>query len=369
MGKNLKGKELGKGISQRTDGLYQARYTDCYGKRKTLYNSSIMELRKELEEQRELSRQKKLVKKDYTLNEWFEIWKNTYKVNVRNTTKNQYNCNYRYIKDDFGNLYLKDISKIMLQQKINELKSDNIRKKVQLLMNNMYKYAIEDNLAVDNIAKNIVTKIDNLQKSERRILTREETVLLLDSIKNEQYKNMVILALNTGMRFGEIAGLKWEDIDFEEKSVNISRTLVIIIEKNNSHFEFNPPKSKSGRRKIPLTQQAILILKKQKLLTQKKQIHNKNFSNLVFTTKNGTPYFAGNINIYIKNYAKKINISNISFHCFRHTFATRAIENGMNPKTLQKILGHSTLAMTMDLYCHVTDNTIKAEMAKMENIM
>ena len=369
MGKSLKGKELGTGISQRADGLYQGRYTDCYGKRKTIYNSSIIELRKELEEQKELSRQKKLVKKDYTLNEWFEIWKNIYKVNIRNTSKKQYDIYYKRIKDDFGNMYLKDISKIMLQQKINELKSDNIRKTTKLLMNNMYKYAVEDNLALENIAQNIVTNIDNLQKQEKRVLTRQETARFLDIIKSEQHKNMFILALNTGMRFGEIAGLEWSDIDFDEKCLYVNKTLVLIREKGNYYFEFHMPKTKKGKRKIPLTQQAILSLKKQKLFMQKIQIHDKKFSNLVFATKNGTPYSAGCIDQFIKRKIKKINISGLSFHCFRHTFATRAIENGMNPKTLQKILGHSTLAMTMDLYCHVTDDTIKTEMTKMENII
>ena len=122
---------------------------------------------------------------------------------------------------------------------------------------------------------------------------------------------------------------------------------------------------------IPMTNKCEEALKQQRHNQYEEERRNIEFPNLVFYTKNGRPLQETSIIIAIKTILKNMDKNDIFVekftpHTFRHTFATRAIENGMNPKTLQKILGHSTLQMTMDLYCHVTDDTLFNEMKKME---
>ena len=166
------------------------------------------------------------------------------------------------------------------------------------------------------------------------------------------------MALNTGMRMGEIIGLTWDSIDFDN---------------GDAIYEFHPPKSKAGKRRIPMSKQV------KEMLLEQKQWHDNlakrfnavpGFEDLVFTSKTNRPLNASNIKDSINYLVARINIGNpdINFqhftpHCLRHTFATNCIEKGMRPKTLQKLLGHNSLQMTMDLYCHVHDDVLKEEMA------
>ena len=133
-------------------------------------------------------------------------------------------------------------------------------------------------------------------------------------------------------------------------------------------------KTNNGKRTIPLTAKAINSLNVKNCKTgnySKRQTAKEEFQNLVFVTKNNQPTQQFLINQCMQLVIQNINKAGIDFspftlHTLRHTFATRAIECGMNPKTLQKLLGHGTLQMTMDLYCHVTEDTLFLEMEKFE---
>ena len=134
-------------------------------------------------------------------------------------------------------------------------------------------------------------------------------------------------------------------------------------------------KTNNGRRNIPLTAKAMNVLKCQRQQKQeivlKGKTALKEYETLVFVTKNNQPTQQFLIKQCLDLIIQKINKTGTEFqpftpHTFRHTFATRAIESGMNPKTLQRILGHGTLQMTMDLYCHVTEDTMFEEMQKFE---
>lgn len=142
-------------------------------------------------------------------------------------------------------------------------------------------------------------------------------------------------------------------------------------------FEMHSTKTRNGLRTIPLTQKAYEALKRQRI--QKVEIQRKGkeapeeFGDLVFVTRNNRPTQQFIIQECIDGIIKKIQkevpeFEHFSPHTFRHSFATRAIENGVQPKSLQKLLGHGSLQMTMDLYCHVTDDTLYGEMKKMEAV-
>ena len=213
------------------------------------------------------------------------------------------------------------------------------------------------------------------EKKERRVLTIRETELFLEQAKGTFYENLFILALETGLRVGELSALQWEDIDFKKKVIHVKHTLCYFSKNGKYVFEMHDTKTNNGKRTIPLTAKAINSLKCQKLQKQeiilKGKTAKEEFQNLVFVTKNNQPTQQFLINqcmqLVIQNMNKAgIDFSPFTLHTLRHTFATRAIECGMNPKTLQKLLGHGTLQMTMDLYCHVTEDTLFSEMEKFE---
>ena len=384
MGKSLTGKELGQGISQRKDGRYQARFTNRFGKRQTIYGKTLNEIRQKLRtEQYEDEKQINVISSDMTLDEWFEIWMDTCKNNCRDSSRQNYRVSYNRIRNSLGWRKLNGLNLIVLQQAFNELKSDALRRDTKKTLVDMLNKAIDSDLLHKNAAKQINTIVTKDSKpEEQRVLKLEETDLFLEAASHYRYFNEFSLALETGMRIGEIIGLKWSDIDFANRTIYVKRTLVYIICEDKDdpkygkwRFDFHEPKTDKGRRKIPMTLKAYQILKKQ--LLWKRGIEAKGhkapegFEDLVFTTTKNTPISPRDTTVVMKYISKRIASKEPQFepltpHTLRHTFATRCIERGMNPKTLQIILGHSTVHITLNLYCHVTDDTLISEMCKFE---
>lgn len=376
MGKSLNGKELGNGISQRKDGLYQARFINRFGKRQTIYAKTLNEVRHKLRtEQYNDEKAINVVDKNMTLDEWFDIWLSTCKKNCRSSTKGSYITHYKRIQEELGWRKLTSLNLIVMQETFNKLKTDNARKNSKKILVDMLNKAVDTDLLVKNVAKQINTVIAKEEKKERRVLTIRETELFLEQAKGTFYENLFILALETGLRVGELSALQWEDIDFKKKVIHVKHTLCYFSKNGKYVFEMHDTKTNNGKRTIPLTAKAINSLKCQKLQKQeiilKGKTAKEEFQNLVFVTKNNQPTQQFLINqcmqLVIQNMNKAgIDFSPFTLHTLRHTFATRAIECGMNPKTLQKLLGHGTLQMTMDLYCHVTEDTLLLEMEKFE---
>lgn len=370
MGKSLKGKELGVGITQRPDGLYQARFTNRFKERETLYDKNLNNLRVRMRKaQADDDNAVNPIRSNMTLNEWYDVWISTCKENCRNTTKIQYARIYGSVEDELGWRKLQSLTPVILQKALNDLKSDQHRRNVKMVISNILSKAMENDLLVKNPAKNLVTRICNNPKKEPRALTIKETALFIEYAKNSRYYNLFVVALETGMRIGEIGGLFWSDVDFKKRAIFINRTMCYVQGKNGYYFETHVPKTASGKRLIPMTNKCAEALMHQKL--SQSSFKNTEFPDLVFSTKRNHPLQETSIIVAIRtvlaNMAKDgIYILEFTPHTFRHTFATRAIENGINPKTLQKILGHATLQITMDLYCHVTKDTLFSEMKKME---
>lgn len=374
MGKSLKGKELGKNISQRKDGRYQARFVNRFGKRETIYANTLNEIRQKLrKEQYEDEKQLNVVDNSMTLNEWFDIWLKTCKRNCRDTTKRTYNIQYNRLREELGWRKLNSLSLVIVQNAFNQLKTDASRRDCKAVLVDMLNRAMESDLVNKNVALSVNTKIDNVEKEEKRVLTDSEVELLLNASKGGRLYPLFIVALNTGMRMGEIIGLTWDCIDFDNGMINVTKTLCYLPNSGDAIYEFHLPKTKAGKRKIPMSK-----LVKETLLEQKQWHDNvierfepvMGFEDLVFTSKTNRPLNASNIKDSINYLIDRINRKNVDIefehftpHCLRHTFATNCIAKGMKPKTLQKVLGHNSLAMTMDLYCHVLDKTIKEEMS------
>lgn len=207
MGKSLKGKELGRGITQRKDGTYQARFINRFGKRQTIYGKTVTEITKRLrDEQYENEKQINVVNDKMTVDEWFEIWITTCKAHCRNTTKRTYTIQYNRLREKLGWRRLTKLNLVSLQEAFNELATDKMRRDCKALLSDMFKRAIENELMVKNIAIGINTIIENKESEEKRILSDEEIKILLDSSKSGQMYAFYVIALETGMRMGDADG-------------------------------------------------------------------------------------------------------------------------------------------------------------------
>lgn len=391
MGKDLKGKELGVGLNQRKDGRYQARLTKVNGKRREKNFAKVTEAREWLNRQRYLDNI--TTTGNMTVDEWYNYWIENYKEGIvkDNTTKN-YKQRYEYnIKNEIGSLKLQDVKQLHCQKILNNMfdsgkYSNGTMELTQITLHALFKGAVENDYLQKNPAENLKLKRRNNDDDwERRVLTREEQIIFKEYAKNTLYYNAYCLVLETGLRSGEISGLQWEDIDFDGKFLNVRHTMLQDSQKGG--FYFGEPKTKRSKRKVPLTNEAIAILNNQKFaqnkLKMKSKCWNGNWDGLVFTTINGNPVGSSTFRNMIVRIVKNINFDrqcnsingvyeefqHCYMHSLRHTFATRCIENGVQPKTLQKILGHSTLSTTMDLYVHVTDEQIFLEIDKMNSVI
>ena len=380
MGKSLNGKELGKGISQRKDGLYQGRFVNRFGKKQTVYAKTLNEVRQKLRnEQYEDEKSLNVVTKDVTLDEWYQIWMDTCKKNCRESTKTTYAGHYLRVQKALGWRKLTALNLIIIQQPINELDTDSERKNSKKILVDMLDKAIDSDLLIKNAAKQVNTVISKEEKKERRVLTVSEAELFLSKAADTFYCNLYVLALETGMRIGELMGLQWADIDFNKNVLRVRRSLCYFRKDGKYVFEWHDTKTHNSKRTIPLTSRALAALKQQRIMRQRILLQHAadtqdEYKDLVFVTRNNRPTQQFIIQECMDVTTRQIQkvhpeFERFSPHCFRHTFATRAIENGMQPKSLQKILGHGSLQLTMDLYCHVTEDTLFEAMELMEKAM
>lgn len=388
MGKDLKGKELGRGLNQRKDGRYQARFTSINGKRCEKNFEKIKDARNWLSEAK--YKDGMLNNCNMTVDEWFDFWISNYKDGIvaDNTKKNYYNRYKNNIKKYIGNMSLTEVKQIHCQQILNKMfdlgkYSYGTMELTMITLHALFKGAVENGYISRNPADNLKLKRRNVDndKDNRRVLTRDEQKEFIQYAKKSIYYNAFSLVLETGLRCGEIGGLQWSDIDLNSGFLCVNRTLLQDSKKGG--FYYGVPKSKASKRKIPLTEEAKRILLDQQKLQYKLKYQSNEWSNkwngLVFTTINGNPVGASTFRITMIRIVKNINkdreadalgreyetFEHCYMHSLRHTFATRCIEKGVQPKTLQKILGHSSIQITMDLYVHVTDDHMINELEKM----
>lgn len=370
MGKDLKGKELGEGIVQRKNGLYYAR-VKSEGKTIGRYFQKLAEAKRwRIEVKAKAEHGSIYSKKGMYLDAWFNYWIEEYKNDrIRTKTINDYKELYHnHISSHLGSMLINDIKSIHCNNVLNQMMrkglADSTIKKVRTLMHSIFEYAYDNEMVEKNPISHTVTA-KGTEKTEKYIMTITEHKLFLEKAKNTCHYTFFAFILQTGLRYAEMNGLKWSDIDIENRKMSIKRS--VDWDKTEGRFIEKSPKSKAGYRTIPLTDKAIAILNLQKMIN--KTIPTViGYHEYVFRNSNGVPNGKSTLNKSLKALSKKIGIPNISLHCLRHTFATRCIERGVNPKMLQKIMGHSKISLTMDIYAHATDESVISEFQKFEDV-
>ncbi|MBO5352285.1 MAG: tyrosine-type recombinase/integrase [Lachnospiraceae bacterium] len=388
-----KERRLPKGISKRADGRYQGRFT-FQGERFTLYDRDIKALQKKMADAKyEMEHGIYLNAQHMTLNSFFETWLSEIKENtVKANTISVYMEIYKvHIAPALGRLQVSSINKLMIQRLLNNMSknglSPNTLAKTKAILYSIFKEAMENRMISYNPCENITIRRD---KTERRVLSSDEQKIFLEAIQGSRYEMLCILGLSTGLRIGELSGLRWSDINFEDKILTVERTYIYLHDVKNHQMKdvFHSPKTKNSCRSIRLLDSTLELLQKHKLKQEKEKAALgaewcpvEDGEDLVFTTKTGGPVRGLNVSETLNNYVKKINkreeiqaarenrepvvFERITPHTLRHTFATRAFESGIPPKVVQQILGHSSLEMTMDLYTHVTEDVQSKEIQKL----
>lgn len=280
---------------------------------------------------------------------------------------NEYNCN---IKGYIGKMQMNEVKPMHCQNILNRMAPKYKNSTINLMritLLTMFDSAVENGLILKNPVTKAVKCTEGKESKPQKALTVEEQKLFLETAYGSSNYNQYALILQTGLRVGEITGLKWGDVDFEEKVIHVRRTMEYVF--SQGEWQIGAPKSKMGVRDIPLTQEAVRLLRSQKKKLNDLKIVPIEFSDFVFINRNGEPTKKSTYNKTLSNLAGKAGIEKFSMHTLRHTYATRCIEAGMKPKTLQSILGHSNIGTTMNLYVHVTKDEKMKEVECIEEML
>lgn len=352
--------------------LLRLRFT-VNGTRYAVYGNTIKECEEKKDEKKELLKNSlHLEKQKITLKDYYNsIWLEEQKKAVKDATLWQYSKIWKVIEQPLGNKKLTKLQKADVIQFQNTLLKDNksvahVNHCTKLLKQILH-MAVLDRIIPFNPCDSIKSLKDEKPKAvdtNHRALTQEETTTFLRYAENSCYYHLFEFLLGTGMRISEALALTWFDVDFDKKEIRINKT--ISRTSNTDYRVINSTKTKSSTRSIPLTDNLIRILKAQK--ERNSLLYSQPSDNRIFLSSAGRTSNYNTVNSCIDHIISEINknvyFAPISAHAFRDTFATRCIEQGMNPQTLKAILGHSSLAMTMDLYSHVMPNTKYEELSR-----
>ena len=327
-----------------------------------------------------------------TLDVWFESWLMEYKqLTIKKGTVENYRRNYRnYVKPFLGDMEVCQVRGEHIQKLFNYLIGQGYSVNTLYVSKGVLSGMFRQLMKNDVLEKNPVQYVEfprQAKKRERRVLSEEEQRIFLEYAKGSPYEDVYLIALATGMRIGEICALRWSDIDFSHQVLTVNGTLKQF---KDTGFFIDTPKSLTSRRVVPLLPAICKMLKRRKRsqvgTVMGKYTVDSMWKDLVFLrpgkadepmSKRTIAYdmdiIVEHINQDRKEKARKRHrrpeiFEHVSPHALRHTFATRALENGIPPKVVQEILGHSSITITLDLYTHVLDKTKSEEILKLQRI-
>ena len=371
--------KLPSGARKRADGSLEKRFS-VNGKRYSVYGKNAKELQqKETELRKKIESGNYTRNKSLTLDSYFAEWQKNKRGNIKGSTLKSYSSYYqKHISPYVGKSKVSALERrqlISVQQKWTESLSTTTCNAVLRTLKTILNDAVRDEV----ISRNPAEFLRGLKQTEKkaserhhRALGEDEQKQFMEEMKDDYHYEFCALLLTTGLRCGECAALTWQDIDYVNNVIHITKTVTYT--ENGSVIIGETPKTESSKRDIPMNSTIKQVLKSQK--EKMKLLHGDviPISNRIFQTVRGNIVQDYAINDAIKKCLgrleeKGVAIEHFTAHGFRDTFATRYIESGGELQTLKTILGHSSLAMTADLYAHVLPNTKQQEMDNLKIII
>ena len=390
---------LRKGESQRKDGNYDYRWTTRDGKRHSVYAKTLEELRaKEEEILRDKCDGIKTEARYVTINDVFEVWKQLKRGLKDNTFQNYKYMYEQFVKPDFGNTRVSQLKKSDVKRFYNMLADERALKvstidSIHTVLHQVLDMAVDDAYLRNNPSDNVLKELKqahNFDTEKRKALTVAEQELFLDFLRrNHQYNHwypIFAVMVGTGLRVGEVTGLRWCDIDLKENLIDVNHTLVYYNHaENGCYFSINTPKTKAGVRNVPMLEfvkQAFIEERKYQMANGIRcSVKIDGYTDFIFVNRFGAAQHQGTLNKALRRIIRDCNdevlerneenpvlLPRFSCHSLRHTFTTRMCEAGVNIKVIQDALGHSDISTTLNIYADVTKELKKKEFEGLEAV-
>lgn len=391
--KDSKGRILRTGESQMKDGRYRYQYIDkIAGKRKCVYALDIVTLReKEKNITLDISDKIRTDCKKVTVNNLFDEYIATKKIEA--TTKFNYIRIYNnHLRDGIGKLAIVNVTSLVIRRKYTEMAKKDYSSSTIKGVHNLLFQTLQCAVNEDIIRKNPATgclKGYMGNKKEKEALSLQEQKQLLSFVKSSSvysiYYPMLKYMLGTACRVGEVIGITWNDVDMKNKNININHQLIYKNIGSGTKLYIKKTKTEAGIRNIPMVDivyEALLEQRKLQLsLGINRDYEVDGYKSFIFTSKSGRPLQPSAVNNALKNIVDAYNrnekkraekeqreavlMPSISAHTLRHTGCTRMAEAGIDIKTLQYIMGHSSINVTMNVYNHVKQERAISEIQKL----
>ncbi|EOU1503410.1 tyrosine-type recombinase/integrase [Clostridium perfringens] len=393
--KDNKNRVLKEGEYQRASGTYEFKWRDKKGVRHSISASTLEKLReKELDVLRDALDGVRADKNDLTINDLYNLW-----IQLKRGLKNNTFSNYKYmykqfVEADFGRTRIADLKRTDVRAFYNHLAdAQNLKAStidsIHTVLHQVLELGVEDDYLRYNPSDNALKelkKAHNHDSEKKRALTVPEQELfeafLYEQGQYHRWYSIFIVMLWTGMRVGEITGLRWCDIDLEEETISVNHTLVYFSrgKEEGCSFAINTPKTEAGKRIIPMlpkVKEAFLLEKQyQEECGLKCEAVVDGYTDFIFINRFGNVQHQGTLNKALKRIIRDCNyevldkaqnkntvtLPRFSNHSLRHTFTTRMCEKGVNLKAMQDILGHADAKTTMDIYAEATMDLKRAEL-------
>ena len=387
------------GETERADGYYTYRWTSRDGKRHSVTASTLEELRqKEAEIQKDVSDGIRADAQNVTVNDLYKLWKHLKRGLKDNTYQNYCYMYEMFVAEDIGKMCISKLKRSDVKRVYNKLADERKLKiatidNIHTVLHQILQLAVEDNYVRQNVFDNMLKELKQshtFEDGHKRALTVPEQELFLKFLANErsQYHHwhpIFTVMLGTGMRVGEVCGLRWEDIDFENGIIDVNHTLVYYNhrDENGCYFNIHTPKTKAGNRQIPMTEEVKAAFAEERKCQEVNNLQCKvmvdGYTNFVFINRFGTLQHQGTLNKAIRRIIRDCNdmqlekggknpilLPNFSCHSMRHTFTTRLVEAGVNIKVIQELCGHTRSDVTLDIYTTVTKELKMREFGNFE---
>lgn len=368
-------------IRKRNDGRWEGRYTAGRNPEtgKPIYKNVLgktqAEVKAKLKAAIEDSANLDMVKAEqYTTGQWMDVWfENCAKIKVRPSSYQTYRGYIdNHIKPNIGDVPLSKLSSLHLQKLYKKLlaggRVDRIEAKgqpkglsaktvrnINQVISSAIDFAKDQKLISSNPTDGCA--LPKLEHKEMKTLPVEQLTSFLREAKESGVFELYYIELATGLRRGELLGLKWEDIDLVQGSLRVQRQVARI----NGEVVEAPLKTKNAYRTLPLSADAVGVLQEQR--------KKSGSSPYVFPSPTGGPISPDSVLHMLHRVLKRAGLSKVRFHDLRHTFATLALQNGVDIKTVSGMLGHYSAGFTLDTYTHVTTSAKKEAANTMGSIL